>query len=125
MRFARSEKPFAERIKYHIAWPTLNCDDCWQQYEAHERRTFPCDKCPEERFGPIVEADRATQLYFRLVYYLNASPESMGGHPWELLCAMAGITDLEMLREVWERMGIVKRIHHEHERKQDAKRNGR
>jgi hypothetical protein len=38
---------------------------------------------------------------------------------------MAGITDLEMLREVWERMGIVKRIHHEHERKQDAKRNGR
>lgn len=48
-----------------------------------------------------------------MVHYLNASPESLGGHPWDLICAMAGITDLETLREVWERLAIAKHVQEE------------
>lgn len=78
---------------------------------------FPCQRCPDERFGPIEEADRYTRLYYRLVHYLNASPESMGGHPWDLICAMAGIEDLDTLREVWERMGIARQVHADEEKR--------
>ena len=108
-------------MKYHLAWPNLRCEDCWQQYQDKERREFPCQRCPDERFGPIHEADRATQLYFRVVHYLNATPESTGGYPWDLICAMAGITDVETLREVWERMAIAKAITDEHREKRQPR----
>ena len=87
------------------------------------QRRLPCRPCPDERFGPLAEADRATRLYFRVVHYLNAAPESMGGYPWELICAMAGITDLDTLREVWERLAIARQVQDE-ERQRDEQRRG-
>jgi hypothetical protein len=54
------------------------------------------------------------------VYYLNATPSGMSGsYPWELLCAMVGIDDLETAREVWERFAIAKQVQQEHDEKKE------
>ena len=86
-----------------------------------ERREFPCAYCPDERFGPIEEADRATQLYFRVVHYLSALPDSLGGYPWDMIFACAGVTDLEMMREVLERLSIAKQAQAEYDEKHRQK----
>lgn len=58
----------------------------------------------------------------RLMHYLSAAPDSMGGYPWEIVLALAGIDDLETLREVWERLGIASRISREFHEEQERKR---
>ena len=60
------------------------------------------------------------------MHYLHACPDSMGGgYPWELLCQLAGITDLETLREVWERMSVAKQLYADEAKRDEAKRQQR
>lgn len=107
---------FEERAKYHDDFPGYQCETCEEAFDEGELLELPCEPCPIRLFG---EPDRASILTYRLIEYLHATPALGMGvtPPWELLCAMAGIQGLDTLREVWVRLGILRRLEDERRKK--------
>jgi hypothetical protein len=112
-RFKKSGPIFEERLKYRNDFPGINCESCEEAYEEGEILELPCDQCPMVLFG---EPDHRSRLTYRVVEYLNATPAIEHGVPWELICRMAGVPNLDTLREVWMRLGIMKRVMDEYDK---------
>ena len=108
----KTGRAFEERIKFQRDFPGVNCESCEEAFDEGDIIELPCEQCPFVLFG---EPDRESLLTQRFIEYLNTTPATGMGHspPWELLCAMAGITTLETLREVWVRLSIVQRVDEE------------
>lgn len=61
--------------------------------------------------------DETSEMTFKLMELLNGGLSPDVTPPWELLIRAAGIEDLETFAEVWHRLGIIRRVHEEAERR--------
>jgi hypothetical protein len=88
------------------------------QYEAGERRDFPCQPCPEQRFPPIDGLSQVALEAHRLA--VSLTPE-MGAPPLEFIFKILDIpVPSPEAREITERLVILWRTHQEHHAKQNG-----
>lgn len=92
-------------MQYQLKNPGRRCRDCRDQYEAQERRDYPCQACPNVRFPPLDELSELTLEVHKLAISLSTG---MSAPPLDFVMKVLNIhVPSTRAREVVERLALL------------------